>query len=256
MAFRTVTSFFKDVRNGAVLFWLLPVLLSACVPTPLPPPVSLSMPSTLATLQGPEDRVPLYWWGCRFKMAWPPETEPDFTVDLLLAHAVVSPILKETRLPLWRVHRRAAPDLSGHQFSFLFYSDARALADVAEKVSQNKILQQALAARIVERFSCDDVRQTGRPGLESMSDPNWSPRLQKHWPAFIMGVSSLWLGLVDEALAGLPHDGDFSKLLEQAREAETQVTAIWYNEGQHAFFHHLSAIFGYEPLLIRKEVQF
>lgn len=214
------------------------------------------MPS-LASLEEPGDDEPLYWWGCRFKMAWPPETEPDFAVDLLLANGVIGPVLKEIRLPLWRVHRRAAPDLSGHQFSFLFYSNARASADVAEKVSQNKILQKALAAQIVERFSCDDARQTGRPGLESMSDPNWSPRLQKHWPAFIMGVSSLWLGLIDEALAGLPpHNGDFTKLLEQVREAETEVTAIWYNEGQHAFFHHLSAIFGYEPLLIRKEVQF
>lgn len=28
------------------------------------------------------------------------------------------------------------------------------------------------------------------------------------------------------------------------------LTALWQNEGRHAFLHHLNALFGYEPILI------
>ena len=49
---------------------------------------------------------------------------------------------------------------------------------------------------------------------------------------------------------------DFDKKLEQTYKAEKTINAMWYKEGQHAFFHHLSAVFGYEPLLIRKAVRF
>ena len=72
-----------------------------------------------------------------------------------------------------------------------------------------------------------------------------------------MGVSSLWLGLIDDIMKDVPaHDDNFPKLLEQYRQAEDAVTTMWHKEGQHAFLHHLSAIFGYEPLMIKKWIKF
>lgn len=201
-----------------------------------------------------------FWWSYRFKVAWPAEKDSDFAVDLLLAHAIVRPVLLEHQNAIlsWRFHRRAARDNAGHQFNFLFYSDPGTARTVFGKIDASEILRNALAAGILEKTTADDPDRPSRPNVEDTSDRNWSPVLQRHWPAFIMGVSSLWLGLIDEAAAEEPDVDirDIHALLERYRKADARVTSIWYKEGQHAFLHHLNALFGYEPLLIRKEMRF
>jgi hypothetical protein len=200
-----------------------------------------------------------YWWSCRFKVVWPPAQDPDFAVDLLLAHAVVGPVLREygDGMALWRFHRRASRDKTGHQFSFLFHSDSGTAVEVFRKIVQTPTLREALSAGIVETVNVDDPGKPVRPRVEDTSDPSWSPSLQRSWPSFIMGVSSLWLGLIDEATAELPDEGStIHARLESYRKANTRVTSIWHKEGQHAFLHHLNAIFGYEPMLLKKEMSF
>ena len=199
------------------------------------------------------------WWACRFKISWPPGAEIDWAIDYLLAHAVVGPVLRDHAKELywWRFHRRAARDEKGHQFKFLFYSNSSVAADVMEEISQSNVLQQALAEKIIEEIIFDDPNNPLNLQIEAMSDPHWSPELQRNWPSYIMGVSSLWLGLIDEFMGNVPlHDDNFPELIEQYRQASDAVTTIWNNEGQHAFLHHLSAIFGYEPLMIKKWIRF
>jgi len=228
----------------------------SCSPRLVP---SASLANPASDLHAPLTSGEKFWWACRFKLSWNQKTEPDMGVDLLLAQAVMGPILEsmEDRLLFWRFHRRAAPDDSGHQFSFLFYSDVSALQEINAEIQKNPTLHQALKKKIVERATCDNTSGTRRPEISAMSDASWSPALQKHWPAFIMGVSRLWLGLINEALRDLPpHEGNFDKKLEQIRKAEKTINMMWYKEGQHAFFHHLSAVFGYEPLLIKNVVRF
>jgi hypothetical protein len=200
-----------------------------------------------------------YWWAYRFKVAWPLTEEPNWAVDLLLAHGVMQPVLREcgSRIIYWRFHRRAAHDKAGHQFSFFFYSDSDTATEVFRRVGDSRVLAEAMASGIVECTMVDDTTMPARPGVEDTSDTHWSPVLQRAWPAYIMGVSSLWLGLINDALAEIPGDShEIRALLERYRQAETRVTAIWHKEGQHAFLHHLNAIFGYKPMLIRKEVSF
>ena len=145
----------------------------------------------------------------------------------------------------------------GHQFSFLFYSTSSVSAAVMEDIRESNVLQQALVEKIVEKIAFDDPNKPRRPEIEAMSDPHWTLELQRNWPLYIMGVSSLWLGLIDDVMQGAPaHDDNFPKLLEQYRKARDAVTAIWHKEGQHTFLHHLSAIFGYEPLMIKRWIRF
>ena len=93
--------------------------------------------------------------------------------------------------------------------------------------------------------------------MTSVSSHHWSPALQRNWPSYIMGVSTLWLGLIDDFIADVSTgDDDVFALLEEYREVDSRITTVWRDEGQHAFLHHLSAVFGYEPLLIRKEIRF
>ena len=232
------------------------MMVNACAPklTHLPPAMVTTFPLGASGSGGEKS-----WWICRFKISWPRNAEPDGAVDLLLAHAVVGPVLREHSKDLswWRFHRRAVRDEAGHQFSFLFYSTSTVSFQIMEAMRESKILRRALDAGIVEKAFFDDPTKPTRPQIEATSDDRWSLALQRNWPSYIMGVSSLWLGLIDDFMTGIAaHDDDISALLEQYRQVDSEVTALWRNEGQHAFLHHLSAVFGYEPLLITKEIRF
>ena len=93
--------------------------------------------------------------------------------------------------------------------------------------------------------------------LSATSDKSWTPELQRQWPSFIMGVCATWLGLIEEILpaANTEHE-TLPEILARYHEANEQITTLWQEQGQHAFFHHTSAIFGYQPLQIRKYIQF
>jgi hypothetical protein len=180
-------------------------------------------------------------------------------MDLLLAHAIVGPVLKEyaTEIDWWRFHRRAGVDETGHQLSFAFYSTSLVAEQIMGSIKQNPILRQTMDAHLLEKIIFDDPDFPDYPQIEDLSDHHWSPKLQRNWPAYIMGVSSLWLGLIDDVMADIPHqDDDILMLLDRYREAERRISALWYKEGQHALIHHLSAIFGYKPMRVVEDIQF
>jgi hypothetical protein len=232
------------------------LILNSCAlkSTHLPPAMVTTFPLGASGSGGEKS-----WWICRFKISWPRNAEADGAVDLLLAHAVVGPVLREhsKEISWWRFHRRAVRDKTGHQFSFLFYSTSSVSFRIMEALRESKILHRAVEAGIVEKVIFDDPTKPTRPQIEATSDDHWSPALQRNWPSYIMGVSALWLGLIDDFMADVPaHNDDVSALLERYRQVDSKVTSLWRNEGQHAFLHHLSAVFGYEPLLIKKEIRF
>jgi len=206
------------------------------------------------TLEGGES-----WWVYRFRIDWPEEKPADMAVDLLLAHAVVKPHLEKfaPRLPYWRFHRRAARDATGHQFSLLFYTDPATAGELYAALDASPVLAQVRDQGLVTAILKDDPQKPVRPGIADTSDPHWSPMLQRQWPAYIMGVSLLWLGLIDETVAELPPEQRAEDdLLSVYRAADEQVTQLWFKEGQHAFLHHLSAVFGYRELLVVKPMRF
>ena len=151
----------------------------------------------------------------------------------------------------------AIAKFSGRQFSFLFYSDPATARALYASLQKSPLLGQLKAQGLVTRIVMDDPANPKRPGIEDTSDPKWSPALKRHWPAYIMGVCQLWLGLIDDAVAALPADQRSGEdALAIYRAAEARVSRIWYKEGQHAFLHHMSAVFGYRELLIVKPVRF
>ena len=246
----------RGSRISKLCMLILIIGLSACAPRHIhyPPAMTTTLPSDAVNLY-----EEAFWRGCRFKISWPPETEINWAVDLLLAHAVVGPVLQEhsKKLYWWRFHRRAAPDKTGHQFSFLFFSDSKVAAEIMEDLRKSRILQELLEEQIVEQIIFDDPDNPSFPKIESMSDPKWSPALQRNWPSYIMGVSSLWLGLIDDLkMHATMDESNIRELLENYRQVEASITSMWYKEGQHAFLHHLNAIFGYEPMLIIDALRF
>lgn len=221
-----------------------------------------SSPTNLSAYNMPPGSTSLdnaYWWHCKFKNVWPDEVEAEGAIDLLLAHAVVQPILSKhiAEIPYWRFHRRAVRDAAGHQFSLLFYSQPAIASAVFSEINQNENLIRAIDAKLVEKVLMNDPNDPQSRNIEDTSDLSWSPELQRNWPAFIMGVSSLWLGLIDDLMQNSPKNiDDSNELLEQYRKVDAKITEKWKNEGQHALLHHLNAVFGYHPMLIKKEMSF
>lgn len=200
-----------------------------------------------------------YWWRCQFKIVWPENSRLDWGMDLLLAHAVIAPVFKKynKNISYWRFHRRAARDSAGHQFSFIFFSKPEIAASIFWEIQQSPILQQALEANLVEKLVTGDPNNPEYPNIEDTSDPNWPVDIQKNWPSFIMGVSSLWLGLINDLFQEPPNKpNDINLLLDKYRSVDAKVTQMWRSEGQHAFLHHLNAVFGYNPLFVRKMLTF
>lgn len=242
-------------KKSLLLVILMGVLVISCSTHKNP----VQIPSKNQISPVLQDAENNYWWRCNFQIIWPDEAEINWEMDLLLAHAVVAPILVEQidGITYWRFHRRAARDATGHQFSFLFYSKPEVATLIFTEITRSILLQEAYDANLIKLVLIDDPNDRQLPHVEDTSDHNWSPALQRNWPSFIMGASSLWLGLIDDFMQNYPQDHtDIHQLLQRYQEVDKKISETWRTEGQHALLHHLNAIFGYNPLQIRKVLSF
>ena len=193
------------------------------------------------------------WHSCRATLAWPEGTAPDFSLDVLLAYAVYRPVLAQhgEQLAFWRFHRRAARDEAGHRFSFIFRSDGVTAGRIERAIRDNVHLQWALHDGLIETLDCADGGAWSGVAMTASSDPAWPDSLQRAWPYFIQGSSQLWLELIAAEMPPLTPEIDLASLQEAAKTAQDRVSVIWRNQGRHALLHHLNAIFGYQPVLMR-----
>ena len=194
------------------------------------------------------------WWYAKFRLKWPPDTEPSWHMDLYLAHQIIMPLLegKKDEIQLWRFHRRAGRDLAGHQFSFIFYSSPQTAQQIYNQLKADPHLIKMKFAGVIERDFYDNPAKVARPNIEDTSDKSWPTSIQKTWPYYIMGASQMWLNLisevVDDNLDRAP-PSSLQEIEEFYRKVNESVTDLWRQKGRHAFMHHLNAIFGYEPLV-------
>ncbi|MGB5474026.1 MAG: hypothetical protein WBQ78_11170 [Gammaproteobacteria bacterium] len=189
------------------------------------------------------------WWYARFSIARPDGEAPRWHIDSLLGGEVIAPMFDRNYqdIMIWRVHRRAGDDAYGHVFSFIFYSTAAAAQRIYTDLENNPVLRKLRQDGTVTGVDYDDLTTITRPRIEDTSDASWSPVVQESWPAFAMGASRMWLDMVGVIADGLADEPD---LEQRYRAVQQEVDTIWASQGQHAMLHHLSAVFGYQPLLI------
>ena len=190
------------------------------------------------------------WWYARFRMHWPEHSDPPWYMDSMVAHQVISPILDENRpqIELWRFHRRALRDGAGHQLSFIFYSTPHAAAEIYQAIETSSILKKLIAEGKVEKLMVENTGEIKKPNIEDTSDPVWDEIIQKSWPHYIMGVSEMWLDMVERVVEYNKGKADASE--EFYRYVHKTVTQLWKKEGNHAFLHHLNGLFAYRPMVV------
>jgi hypothetical protein len=220
------------------------LLLAGCASEPIATQAPTTVNSTSAS-KGDN----IGWWYMRFRLSWPEGAEPAWHRDLLLADQVIRPTLADNRdaIALWRFHRRAARDGAGHQFSFIFRSSPATAARIYAEIRRNPALVRLHRSGAVTSVAFDDLSKITRPRIADTSDTAWSPQMQAAWPAFIMGVSQLWLELIEQ----IGRDEQLTRSLDaRYRAIDTRVDDLWQREGSHALLHHLNALFGYRPVIV------
>jgi len=193
------------------------------------------------------------WWQIGFHRHFSEEDEVQWQYDTLLAFKIFKPIINANQeLTLWRFHRRAASDNSGHKFSFIFYATRKAAEAIYQHVSQKGLVEELLNKNHIERLSFYDINQQLRSEIENTSDPKWPLELQKTWPYFIMGVCQTWLGLVEHYYGELElsEDAALDEQLNAFTKVSEKIDLLWKQNGSHAFLHHLNALFAYQELYI------
>jgi len=194
------------------------------------------------------------WWYAQFRMHWPEKEKANWHLDLLIAHKIVAPALAQYKdeIRLWRFHRRAVRDSAGHQFSFIFYASAETAYQVFNLMRSNPLLIEMISAEMIIKYRYDNTNRITKSRIEDTSDATWPLSIQKTWPYFIMGASRMWLNLISETIAGMPDSDGLLSLQENEnlyKKANAAISELWMKEGQHAFLHHLSALFGYREII-------
>lgn len=245
---RPDTTFLLHLACRALLLAAVLLTLAACTTLPGRPPATED-PVTTAS-DGPE--VPR-WWYVRFRLRRGDAGEVDRFLDALIADQVLAPVIahNEADIRLWRFHRRWARDAAGHQFSFIFFAPTPAADNVSRRIEQSPVLGALKAGGHVAEFHIQAADPDRATDPAATSDTSWPPEIQREWPKFIMGASRMWLGLVQAEAA--KHGG--LELYARYRAVEDGLDELWFSEANHAFFHHLSALFGYRPMrVIRHDI--
>lgn len=197
-----------------------------------------------------------FWWDVGFRIARDADGDTLWHVDNLLADQVCRPVLEELapRMKLWRFHRRAAHDERGHLFRLYFYSDLATARLVNERIDDSTLVSWLRDEGVIKRIFLAQTSEPNKPGLGDRSDPDWPTEVKNSWPFYGMGVSQTWLALIGQVRAANPPSETLSpeSLLPYYKETNDRVSTLWREQAQHAYLHHLSALFGYQPVLIRK----
>jgi hypothetical protein len=218
--------------------------------------VTVHSPLLPAAAPAPVTETGHGWWEVRFRSAWDGSDDVPWHLDPLIADQIIAPILGEegARITLWRIHRRAVDDGAGHRLSFIFYSDASTAESVSARISAHALAGWLRDQRLLSQIELPAVSSALRGDIAATSDANWPVEIQRSWPWFIMGVSQHWLALIREARASSSAPdvpAELDAIVDYYREINEQVSALWREQGQHAYLHHLNALFDYQPLVIR-----
>lgn len=228
--------------------WLLLIvitsLLMACAPKQqtVKKPDNENLSTQVASGEG--------WWTARYRFNWPEGEKPNWMLGTLVAGEMVAPVLTafDQDIKLWRFHRRAARDGHDHVFSFIFYSSAETAQQIFARLRQDPLLQQLRDEQQIIWTGFDNTAVIRKPEISATSDRHWPEAIQKSWTEFIMGASRMWLDLV----LSYDHEIDADvELLERYQTIQNKINQNWLNWGRHAWFHHLNALFAYQPLLMR-----
>jgi len=193
------------------------------------------------------------WYSCNFSVSWDRGQKPKIWVDIFIIDTIVGKIIsqKKSEIALWRIHRRWANDEHGHELTFDLTFDcftneeaAKAIESLIKDNMHFKILKEA-------GLLTDGKELKISPKTNDIaSDTGWPEPLKESWPYYINGCCEMFLSLIENIKGGKSVPHDINNAEKFYTEVNNEIIRIWQSFGCNAFFHHISAIFGYEPLSV------
>jgi hypothetical protein len=198
------------------------------------------------------------WWVAKFNIFWEEDRQAvaQLHVDVFIAHRIIKPILSKHKrsITLWQFHRRAGRDYFdkvGHEFEFRFISSQKMAQRIFKEIGNSPILKRLKQNKILNRYVPEQTKNLQRPNMQDTSDKGWPEEIQRAWPFFINGVCRAWLDLIEQITARSLKPIKRPNINEEVAgyiSVAQELNALWGQHGQHAFLHHLNAVFGYQPL--------
>ena len=185
------------------------------------------------------------WHFINFKIKWDKKFPVNnFFVDLIIIDLIIYPLLEifKQNLILWRIHRSATED--GHILRFIFYTSPEIAKDIYKNMQGIKSY-----ALVKENYLEEIIQQEGSQDIEGAGDGSWPKEINRVWPYYIMGVSTMFLELIKEIKESIADGVKESGTEKYYKEIEKKIDELWLKYGCHSFIHHLSAVVGYKPIV-------
>ncbi|MCB0328948.1 MAG: hypothetical protein KDD70_04775 [Bdellovibrionales bacterium] len=200
----------------------------------------------------------LPWRQVSFQFARDESGDTQWWLDNLIAYEVVYPVLtqRDLTIPLFRFHRRSAPDATGHQFSVIFMAKEKEIERIVFKVLSSPLISRLKEQGVLLQVFRTDISRGETPKLSDSSDPSWPESIQSAWPYLADGGSRFWIEIVEDCRRKEGEIIPDSELIPVHKKVHLCVSRLWKENAQHAVFHHLNAIFGFAPVALSKEVIF
>ena len=242
----------KQIKKLVLLFniklcmILLSLMLSACT-TVMQDPVLEQQQPQVAELNS--SRSEKGWYAVRFSIPWEQGVAPEWYIGTLIAGEIISPFLGQSlqKIICWRIHRRAVHDKTGHVFSFIFYSSQTDAAMIYQLFQNNKLLVK-LHQQLLVKVAYDSLYNNSQTTIADTSDTIWPEKIRSTWPFFMMGASQMWL---EQIRAFKKETLNEPEMKQRYLIIQSKITDLWQQQGKHALLHHLSALYAYQPVLVR-----
>ena len=183
----------------------------------------------------------------------------DSPLHPLLANEILVPILSSfgdngDAIYPWRFHRLFWQENKQHEFTFRFCAPKTSNIphELLQAIIANPVYKEIKQHDILDLKSKEDVTlsEKGPDG-----DTSWPDEVNKCWPHFICGVSRAWAELIslfaDKEFENAASCLGLHERLNLYVKVNEHIKNSWAIFGQHAMLHHLTGVFGYNPVLVK-----
>jgi len=194
------------------------------------------------------------WYGFNFNISWDKKQEQKTWVDIFIIDTIVRDVIfqNKSEIIFCRIHRRWAMDEHGHELTFDCFTNEETAKAIEELINKSNYFEMLRKGGLLTKDKKLEKVPKDTDSITSITnDTGWPEQLKEPWLCYINGCCDMFLRLIKNIKGGKNVPTDIQNAEQFYTKVNSELTIIWQYHGSHAFFHHLNAIFGYVPLLVK-----
>lgn len=196
------------------------------------------------------------WYSFNFNISWDKIHEPKTWVDIFIIDTILREVIlqNESKIDLWRIHRRCYPDASGHELTFDCFTNEETAKEIEEMINNSNYLGMLRKGGLLTKDKKLKKVQKNTDSITAIiNDTGWQEQLKEPWLYYIKGCCEMFLRLIENIKNGRNLPIDIQDAEQFYTKVNNDLISVWQTFGCDSFFHHISAIFGYKPLRIQPQ---